>query len=140
MAQVARNLVDQVDGFLRGKRFLIVDRDTKFGARFRGILEAAGVTTLRTSVHAPDMNAVAERFVRSIKGECLDRLILFGDAMLRRALHEYVAHYHLERNHQGLDNKIVRPALGTMPGKGHVMRRERLGGLLSYYHRRRRAS
>jgi transposase InsO family protein len=85
------------------------------------------------------MNAVAERFVRSVKAECLDRLILFGDAMLRRALLEYVAHYHQERNHQGLDNRIVRPAPGTIPTKGPVVRRERLGGLLSYYHRRRRA-
>ena len=139
MAQVARNLTEHVDGFLRGKRFLVLDRDSKFTEQFRAILEAAGVATLLTAVRAPNMNAVAERYVLSIKSECLDRLILFGERMLTRALIEYVRwHYHEERNHQGLDNAIIRPADEAMPSAGPVIRRERLGGLLSYYHWPRR--
>ena len=138
MAQVGRNLVDPVDGFLRGKKFLIVDRDSKFDARFRGILEAAGVTLALTAVRAPNMNAFAERFVRTIKHECLDRMVFFGEGMLRRALSEFAAHYHEERNHQGIGNVIPKP-VGVLPKDGTVKCRKRLGGILSYYHRKRRA-
>ena len=140
MAQVARNLVDPGDGFLRDKRFLVLDRDTKFTAQFRAILQAAGVTPVLTAVCAPNMNAVAERFVRTIKDECLSRMLLFGDGMLRRALAEFVDHYHAERNHQGLGNRLLRPDPEVGDSDGPVTRRERLGGLLSFYHRRRRAS
>jgi transposase InsO family protein len=83
MQQVARNLTDHVDGFLRNKRFFVVDRDSKFDALFRSILNAAGVHALQTARRAPNMNAFAERFVLSCKSECLDRLILFGERMLR---------------------------------------------------------
>ena len=140
MAQVARNLVDHVDGFLRSKTFLVLDRDSKFDARFRGILKAAGVRVVLTARRAPNMNAFAERFVRTIKDECLSKLILFGEGMLRRALTEFVAiHYHEERNHQGIGNVLVKPSAEPMPTVGAVLRRERLGGLLSYYYRKRRA-
>ena len=94
MAQVARNLVDHVDGFLRNKRFLITDRDSKFTEQFRAILKDAGVATVLTAVRAPNMNSYAERFVLTVKGECLDHLILFGEGMLRRALSSFIAHYH----------------------------------------------
>jgi hypothetical protein len=89
---------------------------------------------VRTPVHAPNANAYAERFVRSIREECLDRLILFGERRLLRALDEFVAHYHRERNHQGLGNELITPATAAAGGT-RVRCRDRLGGLLRYYHR-----
>lgn len=139
MAQVARNLTDPIDGFLRQKKRFVIDRDSKFGLHFRNILTAAGVEVVQTAVRAPNMNAFSERFVRTIKDECLSRMICFGEGMLRRALTEFVAHYHEERPHQGIGNVIPKPAAEAMPRIGPVLRHERLGGLLSYYHRRRRA-
>lgn len=137
MAQVARNLMDPVDGFLRGKRFLIADLDTKFSERFRQVLELGGVQVVRTAFQAPNMNAIAERWVRSVKSECLDRMILFGEGSLRRALREYGAHFHEERPHQGLGNElIVPPAGGEVSVEcGRVVESERLGGLLRSYRR-----
>lgn len=83
---------------------------------------------------SPNLNAFAERFVRSIKRECLDRIILFGEEHLRTAIGEYLAHYLSERNHQGLNNAIIEP--NKAKGKrGSVERRQRLGGTLSYYYR-----
>ncbi len=108
MAQVARNLTDCVDGFLRNKRYLIIDHDTKFSAQFRRILKDAGVRVVLTSYQAPDMNAFSERFVRSIKEECLDNLILFGTRSLEQTIRSYISHYHEERTHQGLDNELIR--------------------------------
>ena len=93
--------------FLRGIRFLIADGDTKFSLRFRLVLDAAGTRLIRTPYLAPNANAFAERFVRSIKSECIDRLILFGEEHLRRAVTEYLEHYHRERNHQGLGNELI---------------------------------
>jgi transposase InsO family protein len=92
------------------------------------------VRIVLTPVQAPNANAYAERFVRSIREECLDRLILFGERRLFRALDEFVAHYHGERNHQGLGNELI--IRETRPLRGTPVRcRERLGGLLRYYHR-----
>lgn len=89
---------------------------------------------VRTPIQAPNADAHAERFVRSIREECLDRLILFGEHHLRRAIDEFVTHYHGERNHQGLGNELITPT--HRRGRGtHVRCRERLGGLLRYYHR-----
>jgi transposase InsO family protein len=96
------------------------------------------VRLLRTAFQAPNMNAFAERFVRTIKDECLSKMVFFGEAMLRRALREFVEHYHEERPHQGRGNVVLRSS-PPMPTTGPVIRRERLGGLLSYYHRGRRA-
>lgn len=135
MAQVARNLTDVVDGFLLRKRFLICDRDTKFSGGFRRLLSDAGIEVIRTPYCAPNANAYAERFVRSIKEECLDRVILFGEARLHGVIEEYVAHYHVERNHQGLRNDLVE-RVATGERGGEVCCRERLGGLLRFYHRR----
>jgi transposase InsO family protein len=132
MAQVARNLTDAVDGFLKGQRFVICDRDSCFTAQFRSILEDAGVKVIRTPRQAPNCNAYAERFVLSIKSECLGRLILFGESSLRRAVAEYVAHYHTERAHQGLGNERIEGAVVTADGE--VRCRERLGGILKSYH------
>ena len=134
MAQVARRLTDAVDGFLASHRFLICDRDSKWSDAFRHIVQDAGVRIVLTPIQAPNANAYAERFVRSIRGECLDRLILFGERRLLRVLDEFVTHYHLERNHQGLGNELIVPE--TRPLRGTRVRcRERLGGLLRYYHR-----
>ena len=133
MAQTARNLTDPVDGFLQGKRFLILDRDTKFTDQFKRTLKGAGVASVLISYQAPNMNAVAERFVLSIKRECLSRLMLFGTRHLERAVREHVEHYNAERPHQGLGNELIAgtPALGA----GEVVEHERLGGLLRSYHR-----
>ena len=101
LLQIARNLTDEFDGFLRDHRFLIMDRDTKFTEAFRNTLDRAGVEPVRCPPRAPRCNAYAERFVRSIKEECLERMIFFSERSLRRALREYETHYLTERNHQG---------------------------------------
>jgi putative transposase len=107
--QIARNLTDSVDGFLRGKRYLIHDRDPLFTDGFRATLHAAGVKCLKLPPRSPNLNSVAERFVLSIKSECLDKLVPLGERHLRRAVSEFVEHYHFERNHQGLDNRLITP-------------------------------
>jgi putative transposase len=135
MKQVARNLTDGADGFLAGKRFLIHDRDPLFTQEFRDILRAAGVRCLKLPAHSPDLNAFAERFVLSIKSECLGKMIPLGERHLRLAINEFVEHYHLERNHQGLDNRLITPLSVAANDNAPVARRERLGGLLSFYHR-----
>jgi len=133
MAQVARNLTDGLAGILRAKRFVLVDRDSKFTKQFRDILRGAGVRVVPTSFQAPNMNAFAERWVRSVKHECLSRMIFLGSAMLEKALREYVTHYNGERPHQSLDNELVER--DTPAATGEILERERLGGVLRYYHR-----
>jgi len=133
MAQVARNLTDAVDGFLNGHRFLICDRDSRFTAQFRRILKEAGVQVIRTPRQAPNCNAYAERFVLSIKSECLNRMIFFGESSLRRAIAAYVEHYHTERAHQGLGNERIEGSAASAAGEMRC--RERLGGLLKHYYR-----
>jgi len=132
MAQVARNLTDCVDGFLRGKRSLIIDLDTRFTEKFRDVVRDAGIDVVRTSFQAPDMNAFAERWVRSIKHECLSKMIFFGPAMLERSIREYVIHYNRERPHQSLDNELIDGEAAAATGE--VVECERLGGVLRYYH------
>jgi transposase InsO family protein len=135
MKQVARNLTDVSDGFLLNSRYLIMDRDTKYTEDFRDYLDREGVKPVRCPVRAPNCNAFAERFVRSIKEGCLDRMILFGDASLRRTLREYVAHYHSERNHQGVGNRLLEPLAMVSSIDEPIQCRERLGGMLSFYYR-----
>jgi putative transposase len=110
MSQVSRRATDAVDGILKGKRFLIHDRDPLFTTEFQSILTSAGVHCIKLPPRSPNLNAHAERFVRSIKESCLDRLILFGERSFRRAIHEFVAHYHHERNHQGIGNRLIASA------------------------------
>jgi putative transposase len=131
MLQVVRNLTPAEAGTCR---VLICDRDAKWSQSIRARLQDAGLRVIQTPYRAPNANAYAERFVRSIKEECLDRLIPFGERYLRRAVAEFVAHYHWERNHQGLGNELIEcvPAEGRV---GRVRRRQRLGGLLNYYAR-----
>ena len=135
MEQLARNLTDPVDGFLRGRGFLIHDRDPLFTAVFDKILLSAGVEPIRLPPRSPNLNAYAERFVRSIKSECLDRMIFLGERHLCRAIHEYVEHYHMERAHQGLDDERPRPTGRSRSDHGPVRRHERLGGMLNHYRR-----
>jgi putative transposase len=135
MQQVARNLTDPWGGFLRFNRYLIHDRSTLFTDQFRQTLRGAKVETIRLPARSPNLNAYAERFVRTIREECLDRMILFGEESLQRAVEEFIQHYNAERNHQGLANKIIRPEFPAFPVKGQLRCRQRLGGLLRYYYR-----
>ena len=135
MKQVARNLTDVVDGFLRDARYLIHDRDPLFSESFQATIDAVGVKTVKLPAKSPNLNAYAERFVRSIKYECLNKLILLGENHLRTVVRAYVAHYHLERNHQGLDNELIVPLRGRFRTEGGIHCRERLGGTLRYYYR-----
>jgi transposase InsO family protein len=134
MSQVSRNVTDASDGFLTGKRFLIHDRDPRFTVAFRETLAAADVQVVRLPPRSQNLNAYAERFVRTIKESCLDRLILVGEGSLRRAVREFIEHYHLERNHQGLGNQLILPVAAHTRDVG-IVSRDRLGGLLKYYHR-----
>jgi putative transposase len=105
MDESARNLTDAVDGFFTGKRYLIHDRDPLYTKEFLSILKDAGVLSVKLPPRSPNLNPFAERFVRTIKEGCLEQMILFGQDALRRAIQEFVAHYHLERNRQGLRNR-----------------------------------
>ena len=109
MQQCARQLTDPFDGFLVGKRYLIHDRDTKFTQAFDGLLKASGVEPIVLPPRSPNLNAHCERFVRSIKEEALAQMVMLGERALYYAIHQYLAHYHHERNHQGLDNQLIAP-------------------------------
>ncbi|MHC4851868.1 MAG: integrase core domain-containing protein [Planctomycetota bacterium] len=135
MAQVARNLTDPIDGFLHDKHYLIIDLDTKFTDQFKRTLHNAGVEVVRTAYQAPNMNALAERWILSVKSECLERMILLGEDSLRRALREYGAHFHRERPHQGLGNAVIAPEHSVGSPTGEIIEVERLGGLLRSYQR-----
>ncbi len=134
MKQIARNLTDAYDGFLHGTRYLIHDRDPLFTREFRLILKSSCVKTVTLPAQSPNLNAYAERFVRSIKDECLSQIIPLGERHLRTAVTEYTEHYHLERNHQGLGNELIERL--TEEAHGRIELRERLGGVLKYYYRR----
>jgi len=134
MEQMARNVTMEDAGFLINRRYLLHDRDRKYCSSFRQLIEAASVKTLALPPRSPNLNAYAERWVRSVKEECLAKLILLGEGSLRRALRHYQAHYHEERNHQGKDNVLLFPLPTQARGEQGKMRcRERLGGLLKYY-------
>jgi putative transposase len=137
MEQQARNATMEGWGFLRGCRYLLHDRDTKFCESFRELIESGSVETIRLPARSPNLNSYAERWVRSVKEECLSRLIPLGESSLRRALQQYIVHYHQERNHQGKENRILFPTQTEARRKkeGAVRCRERLGGLLKYYER-----
>jgi len=135
MEQTARNLTDAVDGFLNGKRYILIDRDGKFCPPFHTMLKGAGVEPILLPPKSPNLNAYIERFHRSIKDEALNRMIFFGERSLRRAVHSFLRHYHTERNHQGLGNTVITPGEEVGRRDGEVACRERLGGLLRYYYR-----
>ena len=132
MQQVGRTLTTAEDGVLRHHHVLICDRDRKWNEDTRRLLDDSGTYVVQTPYQAPTANAFAERFVRSIKEECLDRIIPIGDQHFRRAVHEFVEHYHRERNHQGLGNELI-DRVDRRRSNGHIQRRQRLGGLLNYW-------
>jgi putative transposase len=133
MHQVERSLTTE-EGFLVAHRVVICDRDGTWSPDIRERLGDAGIHVVPTPARAPNANAYAERFMQSIKAECLDRIIPIGEHHFRRALVEYVAHYHAERNHQGLGNALIAGRPTTEAG-GQIRRRPRLGGLLNHYER-----
>src|SRR5262245_44552525 len=135
MSQVARNLNDAAEGFLVGKRYLIHDRDPLFTAEFLETLGASGVKSVKLPPRSPNLNAHAERFVRTVKESCLERMFLFGESSLRKAVYEFVVHYHCERNHQELGNRLIIEEKSSASSMGAVQCRQRLGGMLNYYHR-----
>jgi putative transposase len=135
ITQMARNAVDETTGALRSCRYLLHDRDAKFCAAFDEVLASEGIHVLKLPPHSPNLNEFAERWVRSVKEECLSHLILFGEFSLARALAEFVAHYHSERNHQGKANVLLFPTPLPTTRSRSVRCRERLGGLLRYYYR-----
>jgi putative transposase len=133
MRQVSRTL-SAYDGPLGDHRVLICDRDRKWSQAVRQLLADAGVHVVQTPFQAPNANAHAERFVRSVKHECLDRIVPLGERHFRRVLAEFVVHYHRERNHQGLGNRLIEGRALCRRERG-IRRRQRLGGLLNYYER-----
>jgi hypothetical protein len=137
MEQVARNATMEGTGYLKGCRYLLHDRDKKFCREFRETLAAGGVKCTPLPARSPNLNSHAERWVRSIKEECLSQLILFGETSLRRVVSNFLEHFHHERNHQGKGNLLLfpDPALGDPATRAAVRCRERLGGLLKYYSR-----
>ena len=115
---------------------LIIDRDTKYTDQFRRLVRDSGTQVIRLPPMSANLNAYAERFVRSIKEECLDRMIFVGQAALRRAVREYVEHYHRERNHQGLENRLLYAPRLVAADSGPIGCHARLGGTLNFYYRK----
>ena len=136
LLQVSRNLTDAEDGFLRGKKYLLMDRDAKFSDAFRAMLKQTGVEPLRLPPRSPNLTPHIERFIRSVKDECLHRMVFFGERAVQTAVVSFLGHYHQERNHQGLDNKLIEPGEEAGRTAGEVVCRDRLGGILRYYYRK----
>ena len=135
MEQMARNISFADGGFLNGCRYLLHDRDTKFSSTFSSILEAVGIKAVKLPPRSPNLNAHLERWHRSVREECLSKMILFGETSLRHVLANYVSHFHGERNHQGKGNVILFPRMEDRIGEsvGEIQTRERLGGMLKFY-------
>ena len=136
MLQIARNVTDAEEGFLRGKKYLLMDRDAKFSQAFRVTLEQGGVEALRLPPRSPNLSPHIERFMRSVKEECLERMILFGERALQSAATCFLEHFHAERNHQGIGNRLIAPGAEAGRTSGRIACHERLGGLLRYYYRK----
>ena len=139
MTQMVQNITDIDDGMLlqNGCKYLIHDRDSKFCEHFDSLLRSVKIEPVKLPPRSPNLNAYAERFVLSVKSECLDRMIIFGERALHHVLKEYVAHYHFERNHQGIGNQLVFAQRDMEKDSGKPIEcRERLGGLLKFYHKR----
>ena len=137
MEQIGRSATQETWGYLHPCRYVLHDRDTKFCASFRSALASGGVKTIQLPAKSPNLNAFAERWVRSVKQECLSKLILFGEGPLSRVLAEYSRHYHHERSHQGKGNRLLFPddSEKRYSSSRNVVCRQRLGGLLKYYNR-----
>ena len=133
MEQIAHSATQETWGYLNPCRYVLHDRDKKFCASFRSVLTAAGVKPIMLPAKSPNLNAYAERWVRSVKQECLSKLVPLGEGPLQRSLTEFTTHYHLERNHQGKGNKLWMPLPEKKGRKIHC--HQRLGGLLKFYAR-----
>ena len=124
-------------GFLEGRRYVILDRDPRFSAAFREILKSSGLKIIRLPPYSPNLNSHAKRWVLSVKTDVLSRLVLFDEAGLRKALKEYLFHYHSGRNHQGKHNELLFPQGDYVNNSSEIKCEERLGGLLKFYYRNR---
>ena len=134
MKQVAKILTDLEDGFLQGKRYLIHDRDPLYTTEgFHEILNSSGIKPIKLPARSPDLNCYAERFVKSVKSEYLDHLILSSVNQLEYAIKQYCEYYHHERIHQSL-GRIIKPKY-NLDANAEIQCIERLGGLLKSYHR-----
>lgn len=137
MLQIARNTTDPESGFFKPGMILLHDRDGKYTAHFDRLLNESGVKTIKLPPKSPNLNAYAERWIRSVKEQCLSRMIITDEKYLRKALKEYAEHYHHERAHQGIGNVIPFPMpennIGSLEGK--ITRKSRLGSLLNSYFR-----
>ena len=136
MLQVARNVTDAGQGFLCGKKYLLMDRDAKFSEAFRVILEEGGVEPVSLPPRSPNLSPHIERFMRRLKDECLERMIFFGERSLQAAAISFLDHFHRERNHQGIGNRLITPEGEVGRTTGEISCRERLGGTLRYYYRK----
>jgi hypothetical protein len=138
MIQIARNLCDPIDGFLRCAKFLVHERDPLFTKQWRLLLASSDVTSVAIPAQSPNCNPHAERFIKSIRHECLDHFIVLGEAHLRHLVREYVAHYNAERYHQGVGGKLLTEnvlAFNDNNSTAMIKTRSRLTGTLNFYHR-----
>jgi transposase len=135
MQQIARNLTNSVDGLLRNATYLIHDRDPLFTKAFEAILGERGVKCVKIPARSPNCSPHAERFVQTIKYECLNHLVVFGERHLRHVIKEFMAHYHRERFHQGLGGQLIEKQATSTAPSGPLRCRSRLGGMLNYYYR-----
>ncbi|MDB4419547.1 integrase core domain-containing protein [Rubripirellula sp.] len=135
MKTIAREMTNHEDGFLTDKKYLIMDRDATFSKSFRACLRREGVKSVRLPPRSPNLNAHLERFFGSLKSECLHQLILFGETATRNAVRSFLAHYHSERNHQGLGNELIVPMDRPPDLDAEIETTEQLGGLLRSYRR-----
>jgi hypothetical protein len=133
VTQQARNLA--LDDRFTMTRFLIRDRDTKYSGPLDEVFRSEGVRVIRTPIRAPNASAFAERFVRTVRQECLDRILVFGERHLERILREYVGHSNTERPHPGLSLETPEPQRPLNLAEGEVVRVAKLGGLINEYHR-----
>ncbi len=137
MQQIGRNLTAHFDGFLLNAKYLIHDRDPLFTDEFRAMLRQSGVKAIKLPARSPNLNPHAERFVKSIKYECLNNFVFFGERHLRHVIKEYMSHYLEERFHQGLKGQLIRSKnVGSNAVDDTIECRQRLGGMLNYYHRK----
>ena len=135
MKQIAKNLTMDEWGFLNHQKYLILDRDTKFCKSFQSIIEKQGINLIRIPPRSPNLNGYAERFVRTIKEECLSKLIVLNEKFLRQVLREFITYYHEERNHQGKQNNLLFPKMINSHGFNRILKcKKRLGGLLKFYY------
>ena len=135
MLQIARNLTGVDEEFLKGMRYLICDRDTKYTRQFRRVFRGYGIKVIRLPPYSPNLNAYAERWVRSIKEDCLNYVLPLDEGFLRAVVRDYVEFYNQERPHQGLNNRFLPVNEEQADSEAPVKVKERLGGLLNYYHR-----